>query len=51
MNNQEQTYKTYKITVNGKPLSRELVIDSVTYVPVNISESHMHEVVQQSALT
>ncbi|WP_162833919.1 hypothetical protein [Paenibacillus maysiensis] len=35
MNEKEQTYKTLKITVNGKPLSKELVVDSITFAPVS----------------
>jgi hypothetical protein len=32
---EQQTYKTLKITVNGKPLSKELVVDSITFAPVS----------------
>ncbi|MGC5775624.1 hypothetical protein [Paenibacillus pabuli] len=36
---QTTTTKTIMITVNGEPIGRELIIDSVTYAPVNNPES------------
>lgn len=35
MNEREQNYKILKITVNGKPLSKELVVDSITFAPIS----------------
>ncbi|KAF6581737.1 MULTISPECIES: hypothetical protein [Paenibacillus] len=35
MNEREQNYKTLKITVNGKPLSKDLVVDSTTFAPIS----------------
>ncbi|WP_340019496.1 hypothetical protein [Paenibacillus sp. FSL H3-0457] len=32
---QNTSTKTIMITVNGEPVGRKLVIDSVTYAPVN----------------
>ncbi|MDP4099003.1 hypothetical protein OIN60_19955 [Paenibacillus sp. P96] len=34
MNDTEKGFKTIMITVNGKPINKELVIDSVTYAPI-----------------
>ncbi|WP_226003398.1 hypothetical protein [Paenibacillus sp. BJ-4] len=34
MNEREQDYKILKITVNGKPLPKELVVDSTTFAPI-----------------
>ncbi|WP_198286440.1 hypothetical protein [Paenibacillus sp. Aloe-11] len=35
MNKREQDYKILKITVNGKPLSKELIVDSTTFAPIS----------------
>ncbi|WP_010349882.1 hypothetical protein [Paenibacillus peoriae] len=35
MNKREQDYKILKITVNGKPLSKELIVDSITFAPIS----------------
>ncbi|MDO7907166.1 hypothetical protein Q5741_12175 [Paenibacillus sp. JX-17] len=35
MQEQNQTYKKILITVNGEPIERELIVDSVTYAPVS----------------
>ncbi|MDQ0493897.1 MULTISPECIES: hypothetical protein [Paenibacillus] len=34
MNEREQDYKILKITVNGKPLAKELIVDSTTFAPI-----------------
>ncbi|WP_405155596.1 hypothetical protein [Paenibacillus sp. FSL K6-0108] len=31
--------KTIKITVNGEPIGRELIIDSITYAPITEPDS------------
>ncbi|MEK4074706.1 MULTISPECIES: hypothetical protein [Paenibacillus] len=36
---QNTSTKTIMITVNGEPVGRKLVIDSVTYAPVNEADS------------
>lgn len=35
MNEREQDYKILRITVNGKPLSKELIVDSTTFAPIS----------------
>ncbi|MEC0241818.1 hypothetical protein P4H66_18540 [Paenibacillus dokdonensis] len=35
----EQQYKKMLITVNGKPVGREIWIDKITYAPVFTDES------------
>ncbi|AHM64786.1 MULTISPECIES: hypothetical protein [Paenibacillus] len=35
MNEREQNYTILKITVNGKPLSKELIVDSTTFAPIS----------------
>ncbi|KAF6565887.1 MULTISPECIES: hypothetical protein [Paenibacillus] len=35
MNDREQNYTILKITVNGKPLSKELIVDSTTFAPIS----------------
>ncbi|MDN4600357.1 MULTISPECIES: hypothetical protein [Paenibacillus] len=36
---QAATTKTIMITVNGEPIGRELIIDSITYAPITEPES------------
>jgi hypothetical protein len=51
MNNAENTFKTITITVNGKPLDKKLVIDSVTYAPVQKKAVNKGEIGRSSALS
>ncbi|MBT2287375.1 hypothetical protein J7E78_28190 [Paenibacillus polymyxa] len=39
---QNTSTKTIMITVNGEPVGRKLVIDSVTYAPVNEADGAQH---------
>lgn len=36
---QAATTKTIMITVNGEPIGRELIIDSITYAPITEPDS------------
>jgi hypothetical protein len=36
---QAATTKTIMITVNGEPIGRELIIDSITYAPITNPDS------------
>ncbi|WP_186331429.1 hypothetical protein [Paenibacillus xylanexedens] len=37
--NQNASTKTIMITLNGEPVGRKLIIDSVTYAPVDQTDS------------
>ncbi|WP_342554589.1 hypothetical protein [Paenibacillus sp. FSL R7-0652] len=45
VSNQTTATKTIMITVNGEPVGRKLIIDSVTYAPVSETDStqYMHK--------
>lgn len=44
--NQNTSTKTIMITLNGEPVGRKLIIDSVTYAPVAETDSvqYMHKI-------
>ena len=46
VSNQSASTKTIMITLNGEPVGRKLIIDSVTYAPVNQTDSaqYMHKI-------
>ena len=45
VSNQSTSTKTIMITLNGEPVGRKLIIDSVTYAPVAETDSvqYMHK--------
>ena len=51
MNNAEKAFKTITITVNGKALDKKLVIDSVTYAPIQKKAVNKGEMSRSSALS